>query len=157
MLIASLCIVVAINALPALSSDAYEQYIEQRDMIMHLEENLSINAAWDLTAEETIADELLQQMKAADNALDPVPVQFNFVTMQPQMDKSPLFVLLKSLPKGSLLHSHDVSSLDMHFYVMASYMPGCLYNTDTSSAEYGCLTFKPKPNYVPIADVRKNW
>eukprot|EP00602_Paraphysomonas_sp_CaronLab_P008035 CAMPEP_0185036146 /NCGR_PEP_ID=MMETSP1103-20130426/28668_1 /TAXON_ID=36769 /ORGANISM="Paraphysomonas bandaiensis, Strain Caron Lab Isolate" /LENGTH=460 /DNA_ID=CAMNT_0027573561 /DNA_START=1 /DNA_END=1383 /DNA_ORIENTATION=+ len=77
--------------------------------------------------------------------------------MQSTIDSSGLYAALRTLPKGSLLHSHDVSSQDMHFYINASYMKGCLYNTDTSSADYGALSFQPAPMYVPIELVRESW
>lgn len=138
------------------ATSTFELYFKERNDFVTAEEKLSINSAWKLTPEEHVVDNILNEYKAVDLALDPVPVQFNFKTMQPTIDNSKLFALLRTVPKGSLLHSHDVSSQDMHFYVEVSYWKGCLFNVANDS-NYGSLTFLPTDGYVPIGDVRKSW
>jgi hypothetical protein len=138
------------------SLSTFELYLKDRNDFVQAEERLSINSAWKLTTEEIAVDNLLTDYKNVDLGLDPVPVQFNFKTMKPTIDNSKLFALLQNVPKGSLLHSHDVSSQDMQFYVDVSYWDGCLFNVADNS-DYGSLTFLPTDGYVPIADVRNNW
>lgn len=137
----------------------YIKYVETRNNFLKKEESLTINQAWELTHEEQLLDEKLTSLKSDDNSLDPVPVQFSFGTMQSVINDSNLFQLLQKLPKGALLHSHDVSSLDTKFYVKASYDENCLYNINASSADYGVLTFRTNlgPEYVPISHVRNNY
>lgn len=86
---------------------------------------------------------------------DPVPVEFSFVYMKENIQNSDLFHLLKTLPKGGLLHSHDTSAQDMHLYVDASYLPGCLYSLNEN--DYGSLSFYPTEGYVPISKIRDSW
>ena len=134
----------------------FEKYIGDRNSFMQSEQALSINSVWNLSPAEAAVDKLLTQYKKNDLNLDPVPVQFNFKTMQPTIDKSELFSLLQSFPKGSLLHSHDVSSQDMHLYVEASYLDGCLFNIANTS-DFGILSFVPGENFVPISEIRNSW
>lgn len=98
-------------------------------------------------------DQYLKALKDVDNNLDPVPVQFNFVSMRPYIDASKLYSFLQTMPKGALLHSHDLSSLDMHLYVNATHLPGCLIN----QAENGALSFVPGEGFVPVSTVRDSW
>jgi len=139
------------------SSSTYEDYSRDRVKFFQHEDSLSINAAWELTPEEKVVDRLLEQLKEADRLLDPVPVQFSFISMRTAIDNSNLYSFVETIPKGALLHSHDVSSQDMHFYVEMSYMNGCLYNVDDTSSDYGDLSFRPGPNFVPIETIRNSW
>jgi adenosine deaminase CECR1 len=152
-----LIVMVAVIAPVCLSFSAYEEYLHDRSLFFEHENTLSINAAWELTPEEKIVDGMLQRLKNADWSLDPVPVQFSFVSMREVIDDSKLYSFIQTVPKGALLHSHDVSSQDMQFYVEMSYMEGCLYNVDDSNGNYGALTFRPTEHYVPISTVRNSW
>jgi hypothetical protein len=134
---------------------SFSEYFKQRTEFLNQQKHLSINSAWILTPEEQQVDQILTYLKDIDLKLDPVPIQFNFVSMKPTIDQSELFSLLKSFPKGALLHSHDTSSQDMHFYVKSSYLPGCLYSLNDE--DYGSISFLPTPNYVPISDIRSSW
>ncbi len=137
---------------------SFEGFMQERNSFIKRDESMSINSAWTLTHDETIVDSILQHLKSTDSLLDPVPVELNFVTMKPTIDNSELFHLIRSFPKGALLHSHDVSSQDMHFYLDASYLPGCLYFVgDDLDSEYGSMSFIPAANYVPISDIRNSW
>jgi hypothetical protein len=137
------------------STSSFGNYLQQREVFLDREENLSINAAWRLTENEKKVDQLLTQLKETDLKLDPLPVEFNFVAMKPTIDKSELFALLRTFPKGALLHSHDTASQDMHIYLEASYLPDCLYSL--GEEDYGALSFLPAENFVPISTVRMNW
>lgn len=152
-------IVYASSTDAAVESSAFESYLASRTAFLAAEAQLSINAAWHLTLEETRVDDMLQSLKNADNNLDPVPTQFAFSTMQYTIDNSKLFHLLKSFPKGALLHSHDISGQDMHFYVEQSYRSNCLYYTGADPVYHGALSYNPdsSPEYVPIAPIRAAW
>ena len=148
------CLVVVCIALVKADNHLFNDYIKERLAFTTKAESLSINEAWVLTPQEEVVDKLLNDLKQHDLSLDPVPVQFNFITMQDTIASSKLFEFLKSFPKGALLHSHDVSTIDMHFYVNASYIPGCLYGI--AGEAYGNLAFTPLDGYVPIEEVRSS-
>jgi adenosine deaminase CECR1 len=146
------CLLLASVARQCVAETIFKEYLNERNAFLEEASKMSINEAWELTKEEQIVDERLAQLKETDLLLDPVPVQFNFVTMQSTIDNSKLFKLLQSFPKGALLHSHDLSTIDMHYYVNASYLPGCLYSVSAES--YGDVSFIPGDGFVPINDVR---
>ena len=139
------------------SISTFEAYLQNRNHFMQVESQLSINAAWKLSRAEAEVEEALQKLKNIDNNLDPNPIQFNIIAMKPTIEKSPLYALLRTFPKGALLHSHDTSSQDMHFYVDISYLPNCLFNINSSSPDYGSLSFLPSKDFVPISAVRNAW
>lgn len=139
---------------PCLCQSTFDQYLHDRNEFIEDASKLSINAAWKLRPDEAKVDEILASYKEIDYSLDPVPVQFNFITTQSTIDSSQLFKLIKSFPKGALLHSHDVSSISMYYYVNASYLPGCLYNVGDS---YGDVSFLPAEGFVPIDEVRNSY
>eukprot|EP00603_Paraphysomonas_imperforata_P001848 CAMPEP_0114427106 /NCGR_PEP_ID=MMETSP0103-20121206/8163_1 /TAXON_ID=37642 ORGANISM="Paraphysomonas imperforata, Strain PA2" /NCGR_SAMPLE_ID=MMETSP0103 /ASSEMBLY_ACC=CAM_ASM_000201 /LENGTH=492 /DNA_ID=CAMNT_0001596129 /DNA_START=203 /DNA_END=1678 /DNA_ORIENTATION=+ len=116
-----------------------------------------MNSVWNLTPEEEHVEALLQSLKSIDQQLDPIPTQFAFSTMHSTIDASKLFHLVRQFPKGGLLHSHDTSSQDMHFYIEQSYRPDCLYNIGDDAELYGSITYQPGPDYVPISQVRNTW
>lgn len=141
----------------ASANESFRSYLSQRNAFLEAEERLSINSVWTLTPEEEHVEALLQSLKAVDQELDPVPTQFAFSTMKSTIDTSKLFYLLKKMPKGGLLHSHDTSSQGMHFYIEQSYRPDCLYNIGDNADLYGALSYRPGPDFVPISQVRNSW
>lgn len=148
-----------LNILAAVSVSSsialYDSYLDERESFLKEAERLSINSVWRLTPEESRIDYILQKLKDEENKLDPIPIQLNFVKMKPTIEKSRLFEFAKNIPKGALLHSHDLSSLDMHFYVNQSYLPGCLFSINPST--YGAMTFRPSEGYIPVSDLRSTW
>lgn len=138
------------------SESTMNQYLNARNSFMEMERKLSVNSAWELSEEEQLVDELISNYKLSDAKLDPNPVQFNFVAMRDTIDRSPLFSLLESFPKGALLHSHDTSTQSMYYFVNATYLPGCLYSLNEGE-DYGYISFIPTDGYVPIASVREGW
>ena len=139
------------------SDESFANYLSQRNSFLKEEESLSVNSVWKLTPEEERVDAMLQRLKSIDQNLDPVPTQFSFSSMHDTIDNSKLFHMLKQFPKGSLLHSHDTSSLDMWFYVEQSYRPDCMYNIGPDEDMYGALSYIPGPDYVPISEIRNSW
>lgn len=136
-------------------SSSFSSYLNQRTSFLLHQADLSINSAWTLTPKEQQVNDILLALRDIDLTLDPIPIQFNFVSMKPTIDQSQLLRFLKSFPKGALLHSHDTSSQDMHFYVTSSYLSGCLYSLNEE--DYGALSFLPTPGYVPISEIRFTW
>ena len=139
------------------ASSSVKYYLEERENFVKNEEQYSINSVWKLTSEEENVEKLLQNLKSVDNKLDPIPTEFSFGSMETAIANSELFTLLSSTPKGALLHSHDVTSQHMSFYINASYLSGCMYNTDPEI--YGILSFRPGLDelYVPISSIRNTW
>jgi adenosine deaminase CECR1 len=59
----------------------------------------------------------------------------NFRTLKPMIEKLPLYQLIKSMPKGGLLHCHGI--YDVWFAIQtATYFPTCYVDLRNSS-RYG--------------------
>ena len=132
----------------------YNTYLDSRNQFLKLSSNVSINNAFNLSFFETKLDAYLESLINIDNSLIEVPVQFDFIAMRPLIDNSKLFSIIKSMPKGGLLHSHGGSATSMDIYVNMSYEDGCLFNIG-DDGYYGTLSFYPvTQDYIPISKLR---
>lgn len=93
-------------------------YWEQRQALMEEDYSSRIGSSLILTLEEEVVNKLLveslsAEMGAAQATLN-FPPAINFMLSKPDIELSQVFSIIKSMPKGAVLHAHDsaLTSID---------------------------------------------
>lgn len=99
-----------------------------RDDIIRQEELLTVGGSTSLTAKEEEVNQCIMNHKFTelDNAFDD-PCYYNFshhfFEYQPKIKFSKVYEIIKAMPKGALLHIHDMSILGPDYLMEITYKP----------------------------------
>ncbi|XP_030572689.1 adenosine deaminase 2 [Drosophila novamexicana] len=146
-----------------------EAYSTLRSVMIQMERASSLGNSMQLTDEESAANKVLMAAKSKElekGFLNPskfTPGQHIFQVLK-KVERSPLFGLLKTMPKGGILHAHDTALCSTEFLIGLTYRE----NLWICTADEGCraIAFRfseSKPtmkameecNWEPMADFRE--
>ncbi|XP_058798500.1 adenosine deaminase 2-like isoform X2 [Phymastichus coffea] len=126
-----------------------DDYWIERSLILKTEQNIMIGGDVKLNYKEQLVNQTIMNMKMKEvddgfaNPRNFLPAQ-NFLTAARQIEKSEVFKILKKLPKGAVLHSHDTAIVSWKYvYWNITFRPN-LYVCDVSGVLH--LRFFDKPD-----------
>ncbi|XP_030633456.1 adenosine deaminase 2-A [Chanos chanos] len=119
----------------------------QRESLMREEAFRRTGGGVLLTQEELDLNTKVQKLKAQEMVLPEFPPTMHFFKATPFIQRSPIFSLLKRMPKGAALHVHDFSMVDMEWVVKnVTYRENCyVCFTDDQSVRFLFSFGQPKP------------
>lgn len=163
------------NAIPTLAATAAGQrrpltvaeYTGQRNALYAAEQRLATGSRLRLTAAERLVDVHLKRLKRAEfEAGIRQPGRYapglHFSVARPLIERSPVFELLRRMPKGAALHGHNAAMVSAAWWVRTlTYVPGMLRCRSAAGDGDGSLfTFRRADwhqcvgDYVRVADER---
>lgn len=92
----------------------YDLYLEMREKLVQKHANHALGSDVKLTEEEEQFNEILMEFKSEEltrgfeNPFNFTP-SHHFFDVLKSVEKSPLFNLIRKMPKGSVLHAHDTA------------------------------------------------
>ena len=140
-------------------SSRFEEYEEKRERIIDQLKNRSLQYDEPLSSDEKIVDLYLQYLKhenypvPGENSF--LPMQ-NFITVREQIEDTDLFAFLKRMPKGAILHIHELAMGDYKWIINhATYRNDCyIYKDRDGGIPYGALAIFETPpesrSWVPV-------
>ncbi|XP_013889887.1 adenosine deaminase 2-A [Austrofundulus limnaeus] len=122
----------------------------QREALMQLEAYMQTGGQMVLTDAEQRLDTLLFKMKQEEMARADFPPSMHFFRARDLIRTSPIFSLLRKMPKGGALHVHDFSMVDAEWLVKnATYRPHCyMCRTDSQSVRF--IFSSQRPRALPL-------
>lgn len=118
-------------------------YIKARNDILLEEQNMRIGHDVVLNANEQKVNAILMKYKQLEvnrsrvHNGEPFPPSVNFLVGKPLVEKSKVFQIIKSMPKGAALHLHDTSMVDLHWLVKnVTYRENCYMCTNNKYFVY---------------------
>eukprot|EP01127_Copromyxa_protea_P001063 TRINITY_DN109_c0_g5_i4.p1 TRINITY_DN109_c0_g5~~TRINITY_DN109_c0_g5_i4.p1 ORF type:complete len:527 (-),score=88.28 TRINITY_DN109_c0_g5_i4:87-1667(-) len=117
--------------------DAKCEYLKQREALVESEESLSFDSGVTLNSAEKLVDTFLSGLRATDierfNDDDEFVTAVNFRQVKEKIESSKSFAILKTMPKGGLLHTHAFG--DPWFLIkQGTYDPDCWINLGSGSS-----------------------
>ncbi|KAM9753115.1 adenosine deaminase 2-A isoform 1-T3 [Menidia menidia] len=98
----------------------------QREALIQLEASMQTGGQMVLTEAERRLDARMARMKQDEVARPDFPPAMHFFRARDLIRTSPIFSLLRKMPKGGALHVHDFSLVDVEWVVKnATYRPHC--------------------------------
>lgn len=103
-----------------------EAYSRLRKILIHMERSSCLGDSLVLSSQELAANKVLTRVKTKEleagfqNPSKFMPGQHIFDVLQ-KVKESPLFRLLKTMPKGGLLHAHDTALCSTDFLIDLTY------------------------------------
>jgi len=98
-----------------------DEYMQTRTQILQEEIELSLGWNEELSVEEKMFNQLLMEEKDTEMAASFVSANFppsiSFLEAREQYEKSVVFQRLKQMPKGGLLHIHDISMTSVDWLI----------------------------------------
>ncbi|XP_018558988.1 adenosine deaminase 2-A [Lates calcarifer] len=118
-----------------------------REALIKLETSMQTGGQLVLNDAERRLDSLLFTMKQKEIARPDFPPTMHFFKARHLIRTSPIFNLLKKMPKGGALHVHDFSMVDVEWLVKnVTYRPQCfMCVTDKQSIRFIFSSQLPKP------------
>ncbi|XP_055606544.1 adenosine deaminase AGSA-like [Uranotaenia lowii] len=147
---------------------SYEAFLAQRKEIIQQEESRALGADIVLTEDETKVNEFVMKLKKAEleegfNA----PVEFapsrHFFQVLDKISQSPLYQLLRKMPKGGILHTHDTAMGNTDAIIQATHREHLWQSGDfggSNPIHYRFSKTKPAPidgagEWHLVSDIRK--
>jgi len=123
-------------------SESLNQYLAQREQLIAEEKSIYFNASVVLNAKEQQANEILLDLRSQDvqKYQADFPPSLNFRDAKPMIDQSPLFKVLKRMPKGGILHIHMIGGAEFLFY-NGTYRDNCYINLGAASSQYSKYSY----------------
>lgn len=117
---------IAINVLSSSNFDNLEQYITARNELIEDDKSRSLGCDVVLTDKELKANKIIMSIKTEEldrGFEDPnnFTVAHHYFQRINQISQSKLFKMLKKMPKGAVLHSHDGGLVTSQFFVDVTY------------------------------------
>ncbi|KAM3858966.1 adenosine deaminase 2-A [Diretmus argenteus] len=121
----------------------------QRDMLMRQEASRQTGGTVTLTAAEQRLDAHLRGLKQQEMSAARFPPSIHFFRARPLIQASPVFRLLKKMPKGGALHIHSSSLVSVEWLVKnVTYRPHCyICFTWDSSIRFQFSSSQPFPRW----------
>ena len=135
-------------------------YLEKREFLVNRDANLRFDSEIELNQEEKALDAKLEALRLKMvhhyDSIGYFPPQEPFNDVKAHIEKTPLFSLLRNMPKGGILHLHNGASLDFRWVVeKAVNSPNCYiyWGEDSDDYNFGQIHFF-KDDSVPDGFVR---
>ncbi|XP_048864327.1 adenosine deaminase 2-A-like isoform X1 [Brienomyrus brachyistius] len=118
-----------------------------RDILKQQEASWQIGGRELLTEKERQLNAQLQKLKEQEIAGPQFPPAMHFFKARPLIQRSPVFSLLRKMPKGAALHIHDFALVDVEWLVKnVTYRPHCyICVTEDSSVRFRFSSQQPLP------------
>lgn len=119
----------------------------QREDLIKQELIREIGGGVVLNEQEKLLDAKLNQLKLQDMSLPEFPPAMHFFRAKPLIEQSPVFSLLRKMPKGAALHVHDFAMVGVEWLVKnVTYRENCyVCFTDDRSVRFVFSAEQPKP------------
>ncbi|XP_030845184.1 adenosine deaminase AGSA [Strongylocentrotus purpuratus] len=131
-------------------------YLGQRNQFLKSEIGEGVGAKLVLNEKEKRVDDILlaaKRKEVAQGFSETFPPTVNFLTGKPLVEKSAVFDIIKRMPKGGILHIHEISIADPWWVVQTiTYLPHLYYCV--SDDYFSSLRFKfagTVPQEKPVA------
>lgn len=141
-----------------------DSYAKQRNALLDEETHTAVGGKIHLTEDELLANEIVMKWKhkELDDSLKN-PQYFNFskhyFTYKEDIVKSNVYQIIRSMPKGAVLHVHSSLMLDPSVLVKLTYMEhlyACFADEGLSLQFSESIPARPcKTNWALISDLRK--
>lgn len=120
---------------------------KQREALIRLEASMQTGGQAVLNEPEKRLDARLFKMKQEEMTRADFPPAMHFFRARSLIRASPIFSLLRKMPKGAALHLHDLSMADVEWVVKnVTYWPHCfICETDSRSIRFIFSPQWPKP------------
>jgi adenosine deaminase CECR1 len=144
--------------------EAVDDYMEARNRLIEAELAMRIDAGITLSPEEKEANQKLMLLKQEEfeRTHEYFPPAHNFLKSKTQqmIDQSPIFEVMKRMPKGGILHVHGFLMGDYRWLIeQATYRADCfIYELKDEKAAQGALRFFGKPpgnGWRRVSELRK--
>lgn len=109
-----------IESLPVSVNDAKSQYLALRNELMSDEAQLRTAATVALNSDEQLVNQKLMELKLNEinsYANGSFPPSIHLFQAKPLIEKSAVFSILKTVPKGGNLHLHSISMVDINWVI----------------------------------------
>ncbi|XP_060758831.1 adenosine deaminase 2-A-like isoform X1 [Neoarius graeffei] len=111
----------------------------QRELLLQEEASRQIGGRVELSAAERRLDSLLHKLKEREIMAPCFPPAMHFFKAKPYIQMSPVFKILKKMPKGAILHVHSTALVSVDWLVMnVTYRPHC----------YVCFTWTGRVQFI---------
>ncbi|XP_060758822.1 adenosine deaminase 2-A-like isoform X1 [Neoarius graeffei] len=111
----------------------------QRKLLLQEEASRQIGGRVELSAAEHRLDSLLRKLKEREIMAPYFPPAMHFFKAKPYIQRSPVFKILKKMPKGAILHIHGATLVHVKWLVMnVTYRPHC----------YVCFTWTGRVQFI---------
>lgn len=131
-----------------------DTYLEAREQLVDRDQNIRFDADIELSLLEREVDLKLKNLqKEMRNYYDSIhffPPSLPFQSVKTHMERTPLYQLFRSMPKGGLLHLHPAAALDFSWMLdTAILMKGCYVYWQEPNGSYvkGQMRFFPEDQY----------
>lgn len=137
-----------------------ETYFRERQELLRLETEFSLEDEAALSEAELAADAVLMKIKAPEMEREPfLPAEHFFDAAEP-IRASPLFDALRRMPKGAVLHTHVDSNVDLEWLIEFATYDDDLYICGQFTGE-GKVAFRflrdPAAASAPACDDAAGW
>nr|XP_023694209.1 adenosine deaminase 2-A-like isoform X1 [Paramormyrops kingsleyae] len=118
----------------------------KRDILKQQEASRQIGGRVLLTEKERQLNTQLQKLKEQEMAGPQFPPAMHFFKARPLIQRSPVFNLLRKMPKGAALHIHSLSLVDVEWLVKnVTYRPHCyMCVTEDGSVRFRFSSRQPR-------------
>lgn len=144
--------------------ETVNDYVEARNRVIEAELAMRFDAGITFSSEEKEADRklMLLKQKEFERTREYFPPAHNFLKSKTRqmIDRSPVFEIMKRMPKGGILHVHGFLMGDYRWLIeQATYRPDCyIYEGKEEKAAQGALRFFGKPpenGWRRVSELRK--
>lgn len=138
-------------------------YLDARRSMIDAETSMRVGAKLVLNAKEQLVNQHLMALKNASiqdsiNSHTPYPPSVSFFESKKWIDQSPIFDVIKMMPKGGILHLHDGAMTSLNWTVKTlTYLPGLYAKKDNDTYATRLYKFsatRPGPDWDAVSDLR---
>lgn len=130
----------------------FEVYLRTRNDLVNIELESSFGNDIKLSATEEIANKIIMEAKTNElnigfvDAKRFIPARHIFNSLN-DIRQSKLFQIIQKMPKGGILHTHDMSMCSVDYVVSLTYLPDLWQRTSNNSDKIQELRFsRQQPN-----------
>jgi len=136
--------IITLNFKGLLTTPSLEEYMSYRVNVLSQELNMSYGQGLELTWEEELFNGVLMILKDVEMAqsfqTSEFPPAFSFLETWRDYDSSEVFQLLKTIPKGAILHIHDITMTSVDWLIQnATYIANLYYKEEEEAVEFRFL------------------
>jgi adenosine deaminase CECR1 len=142
------------------SSPNLAEYEESRAALLQKELELSLGWELDLTVEEEAFNQLLmaEKVKEMTESFQSArfPPSFSFLETWKDYENSTVFQMLLNIPKGGILHIHDISMTSIHWLISnATYRDNLYVKRDVEPVEFRFMAEADAQGWENVAALRE--